>query len=71
MKNMEDVKEGRGGLIVYFSPRTLRGMYDDFGHIMRSDNFDYDFKRFIQNRMNELSERHVKLTGISIGKWTV
>ena len=71
MKSLEDIKEGRGDLIMHFSPRTLRGMYDDFGRVMRSDDFDYVFKRFIQNRMDELSERHVKLTEVKIKNWEV
>jgi len=66
MKNMEDVREGKGGLIIHCSPGTLRSMYDDYNKIIKSDNYNDDFKQFISNRMDELSDRHAKLIGIDI-----
>ncbi len=71
MKTLEDAKEGRGGLIIHFSPRTLRAMWNDFDRIMKSDDYDYDFKRFVQNIMDEISERHIKLTEVEIRNWKV
>ncbi len=67
MENLADAKEGRGGLIVYFSPPTLRGMYEDLNrHVMKSDDYEDDFKRFIRNRMKELSEQYKQLTGFNL-----
>ncbi len=61
------MKNDKANFIQYLSPPTLRGMHDDLNNnIVKSDDYEDDFKQFARNRMKELSRQYKELTGFNL-----